>query len=99
MSKREFHFIEGTSNKFWAISLFKNSYTVTYGRIGTIGQSKTKELATPDEAQKAHDGLIQTKLREGYTEITTANGSQINPTPAISQSVPATKAAPVITTP
>jgi predicted DNA-binding WGR domain protein len=66
MSKREFHFSEGTSNKFWAISLFKNSYTVTYGRIGTVGQAKTKELATPEEAQKA---LCRLLASSGLTPI------------------------------
>ena len=35
------------SEKFWQIDIDGNSHTVTFGRIGTKGQSKTKTFALP----------------------------------------------------
>ena len=58
MSRREFQLSEGTSNKFWAIELDGKSHTVHFGRIGTSGQTQTKEFASVADAQKAHDKLI-----------------------------------------
>jgi predicted DNA-binding WGR domain protein len=69
MACREFQFIGGTSKKFWQIELVGTSHVVHFGRIGTAGQTKTKEFASVADAQKAHDKLIAEKLKEGYTEI------------------------------
>ena len=35
MSERTFEFKDGTSNKFWAISVAGDSHTVRFGKIGT----------------------------------------------------------------
>ena len=40
-----YEFSDGKSNKFWQIELSGNSFTTTYGRIGTDGQSTTKECS------------------------------------------------------
>ena len=37
------------SEKFWQINIEGCSHTVTFGRIGTKGQSKTKTFASKDE--------------------------------------------------
>ena len=37
------------SEKFWQIDIDGNSHTVTFGRIGTKGQSKTKSFASAEE--------------------------------------------------
>jgi len=68
MSQREFTFEAGESHKFWAIERSGSSFTVTFGRIGTAGQSRTKEFASEAECVKAHDKLIAEKVREGYVE-------------------------------
>lgn len=68
MSRREFTFEAGESRKFWTIERSGSSFTVTFGRIGTTGQSRTKEFATEAECVKAHDKLIAEKIREGYVE-------------------------------
>ncbi len=65
---RYFEFCAGTSNKFWEVSLEGNSYTVRYGRIGTTGQSKTKEAASPAAAEAAVEKLVSQKTGKGYTE-------------------------------
>lgn len=57
---------EGTSNKFWEIALSGASFTTTYGRIGTAGQTTRKEFASAAEAKRAHDTLIAEKLAKGY---------------------------------
>src|ERR1043166_5660805 len=58
------------SYKFWNIELTGSSYTVAWGRIGTMGQSKAKDFGTPAAAQKAYDKIIAEKTSEGYVEIT-----------------------------
>lgn len=68
MSRREFTFVEGSSSKFWAIEQSGKSFTVTFGRIGTAGQTQTKEFGSEDEAKKAAEKLIAEKTKKGYTE-------------------------------
>ncbi len=58
------------SHKFWEITLNDSSHTVRYGKIGTIGQSKTLNFPSEEEAQKAIGKLIQSKRKKGYVEIT-----------------------------
>lgn len=65
----EFHYSDGKSNKFWRISLADCSHTAQYGKIGTKGQSKTKEFPTSEEAKKSCEKLIQEKLKKGYAEV------------------------------
>ncbi len=67
---RKFKFVDDESYKFWNIELSGSSYTVAWGKIGTKGQSKTKDFGTNDAAQKAYDKIIQEKLAGGYVEIT-----------------------------
>src|SRR5690349_10712382 len=75
MSRREFQFVEGSSNKFWAISLNGNRFVVQWGRTGTSGQEQTKEFTTDAEAKKQYDKLVAEKLKKGYVEVTGSPGS------------------------
>lgn len=43
---------EGSSNKFWEVTVSGNTLTVRFGRIGTAGQEKSKTFANPALAQK-----------------------------------------------
>jgi predicted DNA-binding WGR domain protein len=66
---RRFHFVGGTSSKFWQISRTGQIVFVTFGRIGTKGQTQVKDLGT-DAAAEAHlSKLIGEKTRKGYTEV------------------------------
>src|SRR5262245_40297499 len=65
---RLFHFVEGTSSKFWQITVEGNSYTAGWGRIGTAGQEQTKEFASESAAQATADKLILEKTKKGYIE-------------------------------
>jgi uncharacterized protein (TIGR02996 family) len=65
---RTFEFSEGNSSKFWSIDLKGTQIEVTFGRIGTKGQTQVKEFPDSGKAQVAHDKLIQEKLGKGYVE-------------------------------
>ena len=54
------------SKKFWQINIEGCSHTVTFGRIGTKGQSKTKTFASTEECEKDAAKLIQSKKTKGY---------------------------------
>ena len=69
MSRREFQFVEGSSQKFWAIELTGSSHTVNFGRFGTAGQTQTKEFDSEGEAKKSYDKLIAEKVKKGYVEL------------------------------
>ena len=67
---RSFKYADDKSYKFWKIELEGSSYTVGFGRIGSKGQTKTKDFPTAEAAQKAYDKIIAEKLAEGYVETT-----------------------------
>jgi predicted DNA-binding WGR domain protein len=61
-----YEFSEGSSNKFWQIDLSGKSFTTTYGKIGTAGQTTIKTWKTEAEAKKEYDKLIAEKVKKGY---------------------------------
>lgn len=65
---RRFELVEGSSSKFWQIEVEGASLTVTFGRIGTAGQSKTTKCASPEAARSEADKLIREKTKKGYHE-------------------------------
>lgn len=67
---RTFQFSDAKSHKFWNIEVTGKSYTVTYGRVGSAGQTQTKEFAGPAQAEAAAEKLIKEKLAKGYHETT-----------------------------
>ena len=75
-STRMFEMKEGTSDKFWEISLNGKSHSIRYGRVGTEGQKKDKEFASEAEARKAYDKLIAEKTGKGYREVTGSSDSR-----------------------
>lgn len=66
--KRRFEFSEGSSNKFWEVTVAQASVTVCFGRIGTGGQVQTKSFGNAAAAQKHADKVIAQKLTKGYVE-------------------------------
>ncbi|MBL8911655.1 MAG: WGR domain-containing protein [Archangium sp.] len=62
-------FKEGTSSKFWQILRTGDSFTVTFGKIGTSGQEQKKKFKSEWEARRAHDGLIEEKKKKGYVPV------------------------------
>lgn len=66
---RRFEFSDDGSNKFWEIRVEGDSHTVRYGKIGTDGQTKTKEFESAAAAKKDADKLIAEKIKKGYEEV------------------------------
>jgi uncharacterized protein (TIGR02996 family) len=67
---RSFQYSDAKSHKFWTIDVRGSSFTVTFGKIGTAGQSQTKTFPSPEKAQAEADKLIREKTGKGYTETT-----------------------------
>ena len=55
-----------SSNKFWKINVSGNSFTVTYGKIGTVGSVKIKEFESEEVCRRESEKLVQSKLKKGY---------------------------------
>jgi predicted DNA-binding WGR domain protein len=91
MSRREFQFSEGSSNKFWAITVEGKKFTVEFGRTGTKGQTQEKEFASEEAARQAADKLIDEKTKKGYTEV----GAATSPLPTVKTTPAKAKTKPV----
>lgn len=105
---RRFEFTDDKSAKYWEIEQSDTNLNVRWGRIGTAGQSQTKNFADSAKASAGMLKLITEKTGKGYVELTTATGAAIGNTalkaasakPAPSavappaQEVPAAPAAP-----
>lgn len=89
---RRFELIEGKSSKFWEIETSGSTLTVRYGRIGTNGQTQTKEFADTPAAEKERDKLIKEKAGKGYSETTVGTRTTLA---AVAPQKPAVKAAPL----
>lgn len=61
-------YIDGTSDKFWEIQTEGTTHTVTYGRNGTSGQSKSKTFDSEEACLKDAEKLIAEKTKKGYSE-------------------------------
>lgn len=70
-----YEFSEGTSNKFWEINLSGKSFTTTYGKIGTGGQTTIKQFKSDAEAKKEYDKLVAEKVKKGYQPANGSGGS------------------------
>lgn len=89
-----YEFVEGKSSKFWEIQLDGTSFTTTYGRIGTDGQSSMKEYDSEEKARREYDKLVAEKVKKGYV-LVDGNGAAPAPKPAAkpAKAAPAKKAA------
>jgi predicted DNA-binding WGR domain protein len=76
---RRFELVEGSSSKFWSPELQGNTFTVTYGRIGTAGQRKEKAFPDEASARREYEKKVAEKVREGYVEM--ADGGGVAPEP------------------
>jgi uncharacterized protein (TIGR02996 family) len=65
---RYFEFVEGTSAKFWEVTVAGSSCTTRFGKIGTAGQSSTKAFGSPGDANKEANKLVAEKTKKGYVE-------------------------------
>lgn len=78
---RRFEFQEGTSHKFWEVSVEGDTLVVRFGRVGTQGQTQEKPFVTGDEARRAAEKLVSEKLRKGYVEVAAPEAPPRKPAP------------------
>lgn len=64
--KARFIYQDEKSHKFWDIETNGTDLTVQYGKVGTTGQSQTKQFTSEEECKKAADKLIAEKTKKGY---------------------------------
>jgi predicted DNA-binding WGR domain protein len=77
-----YEFIEGSSSKFWFIELDGSSFTTTYGKIGTDGQTSVKDWDSEDKAKKEYDKLVSEKTKKGYKLVDGGGASAAAAAPA-----------------
>ena len=72
--EKHLHFKDEKSDKFWKIAVSGNTHTVTYGRTGSAGTSKTKIFDDDSLALKDAEKLIKAKMKKGYIEPAASSG-------------------------
>ncbi|HET9957310.1 MAG TPA: WGR domain-containing protein, partial [Polyangiaceae bacterium] len=93
---RRFEFSEGNSNKFWQVEQKGESLLIQWGKIGTNGQSQTKDFTNDAKAKSEADKLIAEKKKKGYVEVkdVAPAGTASTRAPAIASSAPSAAAMP-----
>src|SRR5260221_5207489 len=76
---RRFEFSEGTSNKFWEVSATGKELRIRFGKIGSDGQIKLKQLASPAAAEAEMLRLIAEKTNKGYADVGGKNNGAAKP--------------------
>ena len=66
--KRCFIFQDGNSQKFWNIEIKGSGFAVTFGKLGTAGQTSEKTFDSEEKCKKEADKLIAEKTKKGYVE-------------------------------
>ncbi len=66
--RRNLSCTEDGSSKFWRGAVEEATLTISWGRIGTAGQSKSSVFRTRDAALQELEKLAGQKLRKGYRE-------------------------------
>ena len=65
---RNLRFEGGTSHKFWRATLRGAELSVSYGRVGSTGQTNLKQFESAERASREMDKLVTEKLNKGYVE-------------------------------
>ena len=64
------------SHKFWAVEQQGNELHISWGKVGTKGQSQIKSFSDAAAAEKAELKLIAEKVKKGYVEQAKDNSLQ-----------------------
>ena len=84
---RRLEYIGGSSAKFWEGVVQGTDVVVSWGRIGTDGQSKRKEFASAEAAEAFLAKQVEDKVKKGYTDAGTAT-APVAPAPAAPADTP-----------
>ena len=74
---RRFEYRDAKSSKFWEIDRSGSEVTTRWGRTGTNGQSKTKDLGTEAKAIAEVEKQIRSKVGKGYQEPGSGDGAKV----------------------
>jgi predicted DNA-binding WGR domain protein/Leucine-rich repeat (LRR) protein len=66
--KKHLTFKDDKSDKFWSIEVNGKSFTVTYGKTGTDGQTSVKDFDSEEKCMKEAEKLTGEKVKKGYGE-------------------------------
>ena len=72
---QRYEYVDDKSSKFWEIRIESSSVEVRYGKIGTTGQSLTKDFDDGAAARKHAEKLTAEKLKGGYHPANPSVGS------------------------
>ena len=67
-----------SATKFWEIRNTGKSYSVRYGKVGTLGKTKIKELESREACQEKANKEIKAKVAKGYREINLTDIQQLD---------------------
>ena len=73
--------MEDGAHKFWEIEQDGARITVRFGRIGSVGQTKIKELESREHAAAEYASLIRSKTKKGYVLIGAPHAPAPEPEP------------------
>ncbi|EOJ4755674.1 WGR domain-containing protein, partial [Shigella sonnei] len=73
---RHFIYQDEKSHKFWAVEQQGNELHISWGKVGTKGQSQIKSFSDAAAAAKAELKLIAEKVKKGYVEQAKDNSLQ-----------------------
>ncbi|EKO78168.1 MULTISPECIES: WGR domain-containing protein [unclassified Leptospira] len=76
--KHRLTFKDDKSDKFWNIEVDGTSFTVTYGKAGTSGQTQTKSFDNEEKCLKEAEKLLSEKLKKGYLEVGIEKNDSVN---------------------
>lgn len=79
---------DGSSNKFWEITLDGKSFKTTFGKIGSSGQTQLKQFGSDAAAKKVYEKLIAEKVKKGY-EPAGSGKAKAKPKPIAVSTIPA----------
>ena len=68
--KRYFKSTVDGASKFWEVWMEADTVSTRWGKIGSDGQTKTKEFADAAKAKKEYEKLLKEKTDKGYVEGT-----------------------------
>lgn len=69
---RRFECVENGAAKFWEIAVDGSVVTLRFGKLGTPGQQKTKNLGSDAAAAREANKLVREKVGKGYVEVMAA---------------------------
>lgn len=81
---QRFELSDGSSNKFWQIAREGETLRITFGKVGSKGQTQLKTLGSEAGAIVEIETLIREKTRKGYVAV----GAETTATPKVATPAP-----------